>query len=142
MNNLILRTIAKRTFYLFLAFSLYLLFRGHNLPGGGFIAGLLTVAAIVLQYLAFDLKYVQKLLPIDYINVAVMGLALATLTGIGGMFLGYPFLTQAFDYYTIPIFGTVELATALLFDIGVYLVVIGSVLTIISAIGDEKSWNS
>lgn len=132
-----LQTLTRILVFLILAFSIYLLFAGHNQPGGGFIGGLMTASGIVLLYLSFDIKLVKKSLPINFITVIGIGLLLTVATGIASMLLGYPFLTQFFDYFHLPILGEAELTTAMPFDIGVYLVVIGAAVTIILTIAED-----
>lgn len=136
-NDLILQTVTKITVFIIFAYSLTLFFAGHNSPGGGFVGGLITSAGIVLLLLAFDLKTVKNILPFDFIKVAALGLLFAAGTGIGSFFFGVPFLTHSFGHFDLPFFGETELATAVLFDIGVYLVVVGVTMTIIQTIGED-----
>jgi multicomponent Na+:H+ antiporter subunit B len=136
-NDLILQTATKITVFIILAYSLNLFFAGHNTPGGGFIGGLITAAAIVLLLLAFDMKTINKILPFDFKKVAALGLLIAALTGMGSFLFDVPFLTHTFGYFDLPIFGKTELATAVLFDTGVYLVVVGVTMTIIQTIGED-----
>ncbi|WP_028309816.1 Na(+)/H(+) antiporter subunit B [Desulfitibacter alkalitolerans] len=138
INNVILQTIAQRALYLILAFSIFLFFAGHNMPGGGFIAGLMSAAAIVLMYVAFGSKFITQNMNYDFKIMIAVGLLIAVLSGMGGMVFGYPFLTQFFEYYTFPVFGKVELASAVIFDLGVYLTVVGSAMTVIMTIGENK----
>jgi multicomponent Na+:H+ antiporter subunit B len=137
-NDLILQTVTKIVIFIILAFSLHLFFAGHYTPGGGFIGGLMTAAALVLLLLAFDAKTVNKIFPIDFIKVTAIGLMIAVLTGIGSFFFNVPFLTHTFGYFHLPFLGKTGLATAVLFDIGVYLVVIGVTMTIIQTIGEDE----
>ncbi|WP_078544272.1 Na(+)/H(+) antiporter subunit B [Litchfieldia alkalitelluris] len=137
-NDLILQTITKIVIFIILAFSLHLFFAGHYTPGGGFIGGLMTAAALVLLLLAFDAKTVKKIFPVDFKKVTAVGLLIAVFTGIGSFIFGVPFLTHTYDYFDIPILGETGLATAVLFDIGVYLVVIGVTMTIIQTIGEDE----
>lgn len=137
-NDLILQTVTKIVVVIILVFALRLFFAGHYEPGGGFIAGLITAAAIILLLLAFDAKTVTNILPFNYISVAAIGLLIAVLTGIGSFFFDVPFLTHTYDYFQLPILGKTALATAVLFDIGVYLVVIGVTMTIIQTIGGDE----
>ncbi len=136
MISLILNRIARVVVHIILLFSIFMLFKGHNEPGGGFIAGLMAAVAIVLIYITYDLKTVKKLMPVSYPAMIALGLFFAAGTGLGGVMLGYPFLTQTFDYFHIPLIGEIELATALSFDIGVFLVVVGATLLIISTLGE------
>lgn len=137
-NDMILQTITKVTSFIILLFSFHLFLAGHNNPGGGFIGGLMTSSAIVLLLLAYDLKTVRKALPINFIYVAAAGLLIAILTGVGSFLFQVPFLSHAFEYFQLPILGKTELATAVLFDIGVYLVVVGITMTIIQTIGEKE----
>ncbi|MHA6252846.1 Na(+)/H(+) antiporter subunit B [Oceanobacillus sp. CAU 1775] len=137
-NNMMLQTGIKIITFIVFAFSIYLFFTGHNNPGGGFIGGLMTASAILLLYLAFDKKIVNKTVSFNFTTIIGVGLLFAVATGIIGIFFEDPFLTQYFDYFQFPIFGEVELTTALPFDLGVYLVVVGAAMTIILAIaGDD-----
>ncbi|MGG3624869.1 Na(+)/H(+) antiporter subunit B [Bacillus gobiensis] len=137
-NDLILQTITKVTSFIILLFSFHLFLAGHNNPGGGFIGGLMTSSAIVLLLLAYDLKTVRQALPINFIYVAAAGLLIAILTGVGSFVFNVPFLSHSFGYFQLPILGKTELATAVLFDIGVYLVVVGITMTIIQTIGEKE----
>ncbi|MDZ7662905.1 monovalent cation/H+ antiporter subunit A [Thiohalophilus sp.] len=115
--------------------SLFILLRGHNLPGGGFIAGLVTAVALITQYLANGVRWTRARLPANMHPVIGIGLLLATLTGLGSGWFGYPFLTSTFSHVHWPIVGEFELATAMLFDLGVYLTVVGATLLILIFIG-------
>ncbi|MDQ0299788.1 multicomponent Na+:H+ antiporter subunit B [Salibacterium salarium] len=137
-NDIILQTMTNVVLFIVLIFSIFIFFNGHHEPGGGFIGGLMTSSALVLLLLAYDLETVQRILPIDFKIVAAIGLLIAIGTGMGSFLFGEPFLSQTYDYYTFFVLGELELATALLFDIGVYLVVIGVTLTIIQTIGEDK----
>ncbi|RSL34447.1 Na(+)/H(+) antiporter subunit B [Salibacterium salarium] len=137
-NDIILQTMTNVVLFIVLIFSIFIFFNGHHEPGGGFIGGLMTSSALVLLLLAYDLETVQRILPIDFKIVAAIGLLIAIGTGMGSFLFGAPFLSQTYDYFTFPVLGELELATALLFDIGVYLVVIGVTLTIIQTIGEDK----
>jgi len=115
--------------------SLFILLRGHNLPGGGFIAGLVTAVALITQYLANGVRWTRARLPANMHPVIGIGLLLATLTGLGSGWFGYPFLTSTFSHVHWPIVGDFELASAMLFDLGVYLTVVGATLLILIFIG-------
>jgi len=115
--------------------SVYIFLRGHNLPGGGFIAGLITAVALILQYIASGHAWSQARWGVDFHHLAGAGVIIAGLTGVGSWLFGYPFLTSAFDHFAIPLVGEIELATALLFDLGVYLTVVGATLLILSNLG-------
>ena len=133
----ILQSFARLTLHLMLVFAIYLLLRGHNAPGGGFIAGVLTAVAMTFQMMAFHAESFSQEMPWKPLQVVVVGLLLAAGTGLGSVFIGYPFLTSAIGHYSLPLLGEVELATAMGFDIGVYLVVVGTSLGIIRAIAED-----
>ncbi|WP_042144652.1 Na(+)/H(+) antiporter subunit B [Paucisalibacillus sp. EB02] len=137
-NNLILQTATSLIAFLLLGFSLYLFFAGHNSPGGGFVGGLVTAAAIVLLYMAYGTDFVDKILPINFRVLIPIGLLIALLTSMGSFLFNVPFLSHTYDYFTFPIFGKVELATATLFDLGVYLTVVGVTVTIIVNIANDR----
>ena len=101
------------------AFSFYLFLAGHNNPGGGFIGGLMTASAILLLYIAFDMKKIKKEIPINFTSLIGIGLLTAVGTGIATMLFDYPFLTHFFDYFQFPIIGEIELTTALCYLISV-----------------------
>jgi multicomponent K+:H+ antiporter subunit A len=106
----------------------YIFLRGHNEPGGGFIAGLIVSIAVVMQYMASGFAWTSARLRYPYHGVIGAGVLVAGLTGIGSWFVAKPFLTSAFTYVRIPPFNEFELATAALFDLGVFLAVVGAVM--------------
>ncbi|MBG9549438.1 MAG: Na(+)/H(+) antiporter subunit B [Bacillota bacterium] len=136
-NDIILHAVIKVAVVIILTFSINLFFSGHHNPGGGFIGGLGFSAALTLLFLAFDIETVRQNIPVDFKVLTAIGVLIAVFTGVGGIVFGEPFLTQAFDYFDIPVFGKTELATAVLFDIGVALAVIGTSMSIILSIGDD-----
>ncbi|MFB5662142.1 Na(+)/H(+) antiporter subunit B [Alteribacillus sp. HJP-4] len=136
-NDVILQTVTKVVLFLILSFSVFMFFNGHHEPGGGFIGGLMTASGIVLLLLAFDLTTVKNALPLDFKLLIPAGLLTAIGAGVGSFFFGVPFLSHTYDYFTFPVLGELELATALIFDIGVYLVVVGVTLAIIQTIGED-----
>ena len=138
-NDVILHTVTKVAVMIIFTFSIYLFYGGHHNPGGGFIGGLSVASGITLLLLAFDIETIRKNIPFDFKNVAAIGVLIAIFTGMGGLFFGQPFLTQTFGYFDLPIFGKTELATATIFDIGVALAVIGTAVTIILTISDDRS---
>ncbi|KPQ21677.1 monovalent cation/H+ antiporter subunit A [Halomonas sp. HL-93] len=131
----ILTSISMTLLPLALLVSAFIFLRGHNQPGGGFIAGLITAVALILLYMARGVEWAQERLNFPFQPVAVVGVAVATLTGLGSWLFGYPFLTSSFGYFTLPVVGEFELATALLFDLGVYLAVVGATLMILANLG-------
>ncbi|GAA6174278.1 monovalent cation/H+ antiporter subunit A [Sulfitobacter pacificus] len=106
----------------------YIFWRGHNEPGGGFIAGLIVSIGVVMQYMASGFNWTSARLRYPYHGVIGAGVLIAGLTGIGSWFVGKPFLTSDFTYVRIPPFEKFELATAALFDLGVFLAVVGAVM--------------
>ncbi|MEI3604783.1 Na(+)/H(+) antiporter subunit B [Pseudogracilibacillus sp. SE30717A] len=138
-NDLILRSTASLITFILLGFAVYLLLAGHNSPGGGFVGGLTTSAAILLMYMAYGEKTVRKIIPVDFIFFIPLGLLIATLTGLGALLFNVPFLTQTFGVFHLPFIGEIELATAMLFDLGVYFTVFGTTMTIILTIARDQS---
>jgi multicomponent K+:H+ antiporter subunit A len=136
---LMLRVAARIVLPLALVTSVYIFWRGHNLPGGGFIAGLVTAIALVLQYMALGQDRAEAVLHAAggrrYIRWIGTGLAIAALTGVGAFVFGRPFLTSAFGHPVVPVLGELPLATAALFDLGVYVTVVGSTMLMLSALG-------
>ncbi|MBB3142987.1 monovalent cation/H+ antiporter subunit A [Halomonas organivorans] len=132
---MILTTISQALLPLALLVSAFIFLRGHNLPGGGFIAGLITAVALILLLMARGVEWAQSRLDFQYQPVAIAGVGLAALTGLGSWLFGHPFLTSAFGHFHLPLVGDFELATALLFDLGVYLAVVGATLMILANLG-------
>lgn len=137
-NDVILQTVTKLTLFIIILFSIHLFFAGHYHPGGGFVGGLMTSGAIVLLLLAFDIKTVKEILPIDYLKLIAVGLLFSVGTGTGALAFDLPFLTHAFTNVDLPLLGKTSLHTAVLFDTGVFLVVIGVTMTIIQTIGESE----
>ncbi|MEM6385586.1 MAG: monovalent cation/H+ antiporter subunit A [Pseudomonadota bacterium] len=106
----------------------YIFLRGHNEPGGGFISGLVVSIAVVMQYMASGFNWASDRLRYPYHGVIGAGVLVAGLTGVGSWFVAKPFLTSDFTYVRIPPFNEFELATAALFDLGVFLAVVGAVM--------------
>ncbi|WP_119393601.1 monovalent cation/H+ antiporter subunit A [Salinibius halmophilus] len=132
---LILKQVSQSILPLALLISAYIFLRGHNLPGGGFIAGLITAIAIVQQYIGHGNDWIQKRFYANYVGFIAAGLSIALLTGLGSWLWQKPFLTSWFDYFTWPVFGKFELASAMLFDLGVYLTVVGAAMLILAKLG-------
>ncbi|QPC47346.1 Na(+)/H(+) antiporter subunit B [Mangrovibacillus cuniculi] len=137
-NDLVLQTVTKVVSFLIILFSIRMFFAGHYEPGGGFIGALMTSAALVLLLLAYDAKTLSTILPIDYKIITAIGLVFAIGTGVGGVLFDVPFLTHAYDKFYLPLLGEQTLHSALIFDLGVYLGVIGVTLTIIKTIGESE----
>jgi len=119
-------------------FAAYLLLRGHNQPGGGFVAGLTMAVAFLLQYMAGGTRWVEarlRILPVRWIGA---GLILAAATGAGSWLFGYPFLTSHYSYAELWAIGAVPLASALLFDLGVYSLVVGATVLVLIALAHQS----
>jgi len=108
--------------------GVYIFLRGHNEPGGGFIAGLVVSIAVVMQYMASGFDWAAARQRVPYHGIIGAGVLIAGMTGIGAWFFGAEFLTSAFGYFRIPPFEKFELATAMSFDLGVFLCVVGAVM--------------
>ena len=134
-HPIILQNLSRLLFPLMLLFAAFVFIRGHNLPGGGFIAGLITMLAIILQYLSNGIAWTSKRIGPDMHQMIGAGLMFAIGTGLVAVALGYPFLTSAFTYLKWPIVGKFEVASAMMFDLGVFLVVVGSTVMILVELG-------
>ena len=118
--------------------SVYLFMRGHDLPGGGFAAGIAMAISFLLQYLAGGTRWAEdriRILPLRWMGY---GLLMAVATGVGSFALGYPFLTSYFQYLVLPGIGKMPAATALLFDLGVFSLVVGATVLILVAIAHQS----
>ena len=137
MTSLILSTATRLLLPLFLLFSIFILLRGHNGPGGGFVGGLIAAAAFALHAIAYDVEKTRTLLAIDTRSLIVLGLLLAMSSGMVSLFMGEPFFTGQWVRISFWSIGELDLGTPLFFDIGVYLTVIGVTLTIILSLAEE-----
>ncbi|OUM98513.1 MAG: Na(+)/H(+) antiporter subunit B [Paenibacillaceae bacterium ZCTH02-B3] len=137
-TNVILQTATKVIVFIILTFALQVLFSGHHNPGGGFVGGLVTASAIILLMLAYDSRTVRDVLPVHFRRLGAFGILIAVLTGCAAMLAGSPFLDQVFSHVELPLIGDMELASAILFDVGVFFTVIGTTMTIISAISEDE----
>ena len=141
-SPLMLRITASWILPIALVVSLYIFLRGHNLPGGGFIAGLITAMALIIQYIALGQDHTEQMLKAKsgrlYEIWIGVGLSIAGLTGLAAWFWGRPFLTSAHIYVNPPIIGEMHLASAALFDVGVYVTVVGALMLMISVLGDSR----
>ena len=121
-----------------LVVSFYLFMRGHNQPGGGFVAGLVMSVAFILQYMVAGTQWVEAQMSLRPMRWMGFGLLSATLTGLGALFAGYPFLTTHTWHFSVPVLGDIHIASALFFDIGVYAMVVGSTLLMLTALGHQS----
>jgi len=127
-HPLMLALVSRLLLPLAVLVSLHLFLRGHNLPGGGFIAGLVLAIALMLQFIANGQAFVGQRLRTDFQPWIGWGLLIAGAAGIGSWFFGAPFLTSSYDYPLWPLVGEVPLASASIFDLGVFLTVVGATL--------------
>lgn len=135
-SGLILRTATLVIMPLQLLFSIFLLLRGHNEPGGGFIGGLVAAGALSLYLIVFGAKAARRLIVIDPKDILAWGLIFGLLATVPAVFLGQSFFTAL--WLTLDILGTeVKLSTVLVFDIGVYLAVIGTITTMFYALSER-----
>jgi multicomponent Na+:H+ antiporter subunit B len=137
MTSLILATAARYLVSLLLLFSIFILFRGHDEPGGGFIGGLIAAAAFALNAVAFDAATTRRTLRVDPRTLVPLGLLIALVSGTVPLLAGKPFLTGIWFTSYVPGLGEVTLGTPLVFDCGVYLVVLGVTLTMILTLAEE-----
>jgi len=129
MRYFILGQASRLLFPALLVLSLIVLYRGHNLPGGGFIGGLMAATAFILVGLGDSMERAKAMLRIEPVTLMALGLLLAVLSGLPGLFAGDPFMTGGWlPTFYLPLLGKVHLGTPLLFDVGVYMVVIGFAL--------------
>ncbi len=134
-HPVILQTLSRLLFPMMLLFAAFVFLRGHNLPGGGFIAGLVAALAIVLQYLGNGIEWTSARIRTDMHRVIAAGLSFAIGTGLVSIVLGFPFLTSTFTYLKWPVVGKFEVASAMIFDLGVFLVVVGATVMILVEMG-------
>ena len=136
MNMIILRTIAPVITSLMVLFSIFVLLRGHNEPGGGFIGGLIAVSALAIYGIAFGVNAVRRAIRFHPLAIAGAGLLLATVSGLVSVIAGVSFMTGLWIYPSL--FGVeVPLATVMSFDVGVYLVVVGAITSIALALEER-----
>ncbi len=121
-----------------LLFAIHLFVRGHDLPGGGFAAGLTASVALILLYMAGGVRWVEARVRVAPVRWITTGLVLALTTGLGAWVFGFPFLTSWFTYVDLGVLGRIPLATAVLFDLGVFILVVGSTTLILTAIAHQS----
>ena len=118
--------------------SAYLFMRGHNEPGGGFVAGLVLSIAFITQYIVAGTHWVEAHLQLRVVRWIGLGLLMALATGIASLWFGYPFMTTHTAHLTLPVVGEIHIASALFFDIAVFAVVVGSTLLILTALAHQS----
>ena len=134
-QSLILTTATRYLLPLLLLFSLFLLLRGHNEPGGGFVGGLVTASAFALNAIALDVQETRLLLKVEPRVLIGVGVLISALSGAIPMLTGKPFLTALWLEQPLPVLGKV--GTPFVFDVGVYLLVLGVTLKIIFALAED-----
>ncbi|MDQ0348379.1 monovalent cation/H+ antiporter subunit A [Ancylobacter vacuolatus] len=135
---LIPRLIMHWLFPVIAVMAVYLFMRGHDLPGGGFAAGITLSIAFVVQYMASGARWVEdhlRVLPLRWMG---LGLLTSCATGVGSWWFGYPFLTSHFQYVELPLIGKMPAASALLFDLGVFALVVGATVLILIALAHQS----
>lgn len=141
-SPLMFRMTASWILPLALVVSLYIFLRGHNYPGGGFIAGLITAMALIIQYMALGQDQAEQMLKAQsgrlYEIWIGLGLLIAGLTGVAAWLWGRPFLTSAHVYLDTTLFGKMHFASAAAFDLGVYATVVGATMLLISVLSDSR----
>jgi multicomponent K+:H+ antiporter subunit A len=135
VHPVVMASFSRLLLPLALLVAVFVLLRGHNLPGGGFIAGLITAIALITQYLANGIAWTGSRMSARLHPMIGIGLLIATATGLASWVFGYPFLTSTFTYLHWPLVGKFEVASAMLFDLGVFMVVVGVTLVILLRLG-------
>jgi multicomponent K+:H+ antiporter subunit A len=120
----------------------YIFLRGHNEPGGGFIAALVVSIALIMQYMASGFGWAAQRVKVNYHAMIGLGVLVAAATGIGAMVLDQPFLTSTFGHFHLPLVGEFELASAMAFDTGVFLTVVGAVMLMLANLSRMGRWTS
>ncbi|MEP7207350.1 MAG: monovalent cation/H+ antiporter subunit A [Casimicrobiaceae bacterium] len=138
-DALIFVTAARVLLPFALLVAMHIFLRGHNQPGGGFVAGLVVAAALVMQYMGEGLQPTLARMRLDFGMLVGVGVALAGLTGVVSMLVGAPFLTSAHGHVTLPLLGEIPLASAMAFDLGVFLTVVGSTLLTLTVLGQTSA---
>ena len=118
--------------------SVYLFMRGHNEPGGGFVAGLVMSVALLLQYIVSGTVWVEENMPLHPRRWIGLGILIALATGVGSWFFGYPFMTTHTAHFTLPLIGEIHVASALFFDIGVFTLVVGATLLVLTSLAHQS----
>lgn len=125
-RSYIFTSVVRFAFFIINVFAIYLFFRGHNLPGGGFIAGLASATSLILLSLAIGIEEMTRIMRVDPVRIGAGGMLISVTSGVAPMLFHYPFLTQFnWHLHNVPLFGELHVGTPMIFDLGVYLVVVG-----------------
>jgi multicomponent K+:H+ antiporter subunit A len=135
---LVPRVLMQWLFPAIVVFAIFLFLRGHDLPGGGFAAGVAMSIGFILQYMASGTRWTEAHLRVQPMNWIGAGLLIAATAGAGAWVFGYPFLTSYFQYADIPMLGRIPLATAMLFDLGVFVLVVGATVLMLIALAHQS----
>ncbi|MED3662120.1 Na(+)/H(+) antiporter subunit B [Ureibacillus sp. FSL K6-8385] len=138
INDVILRTVVKVVILIILTLGVYLFFSGHHAPGGGFIGGLVLASGIILLFVTYDIETIQRKMPFDFKKVAALGVFIAAGTGLGAIYFDLPFLSHTDGHFKFPFIGDKHLTTVTLFEAGVALTVIGTLVTMILSISEDE----
>ncbi|MBN1478760.1 Na+/H+ antiporter subunit B [candidate division KSB1 bacterium] len=138
MQSHILKIAARHLLLPFTIMSIIILWRGHNQPGGGFIGGLVAASAFILYNVAYGVQDAKKILRLDPRTLIGIGLAIALFSALLSVFLRMPFMTGMWVDVFLPLLGHQHFGTPLLFDTGVYLTVLGVILTVVFTLSEES----
>jgi multicomponent Na+:H+ antiporter subunit A len=134
----LMETTARGLFHITLLISVWVTLRGHNSIGGGFAGGLIAATAFVMAYLARGAEPLRRRVRVAPTTLIGIGLAIATATGIAPIVAGSQFLSSDITKVTLPVIGEVKFVTSVIFDLGVYLLVVGSVLLVVIELGTDE----
>jgi len=138
-DDLLVASVIMRGMFAAIAvFAVFLLLRGHNLPGGGFAAGIALAVAFILQYMAGGTRWFEERIRLRPVMLMGIGLAIAAATGAGAWWFGYPFLTSHVAHIELPLVGAMHLPSAFLFDVGVFILVIGATALFLVALAHQS----
>jgi multisubunit Na+/H+ antiporter MnhB subunit len=137
MISLILATVSRLMLRVLMVFAIYLMLRGHNAPGGGFIAGLMTAAAMLMMYVAWNSDYVRINVRVNYRALLAFGLLMCGASGLFALTYGTVFMEHRMWDWNLPVLGNVAFGTAPWFDLGVYCGVVGVTLMIMSILREK-----
>lgn len=138
-RSLVLDAAVRALFHTVLLFSVFLLFAGHNAPGGGFIGGLVAGAAFMLRYIGGGAEEVDRSEPVPPEVLLGTGVFVSVVTGCASLVFGGAFLESGYRSVELPLLGSVSFTSVLAFDIGVYLVVVGLVVSVLRSLGREEA---
>jgi multisubunit Na+/H+ antiporter MnhB subunit len=138
MISMILATVSRLALRVLMVFAIYLMLRGHNAPGGGFIAGLMTAAAILMMYVAWNSDYVRTTIRVNYRVLLSVGLLLCGSSGFIALTYGVVFMEHRMWEFSLPLIGDLAVGTAPWFDLGVYCGVVGVTLMIMSILREKQ----